>query len=79
MYFSLSLPDDPRVTLGSLPVNGLHAATSCNGPELDGTVKGTTHDACVIKLQTGDSVLVPSQCHHAVTSERPQLQVVTCA
>lgn len=65
------------MTLGSLPVDGFHTAASNDRPELDGAVQGAADDACVIELETGDSVLVPSQSHHTVASKRPHLQVVT--
>ena len=54
-------PDHSRVSLGVLPVDGADTGPVVDVPELEGTVQGPADDACRVKLQTGDGVLVSHQ------------------
>lgn len=54
-------PDHPCVSLGVLPVDGADTGPIVDVPELQGTVQGPADDACRVKLQTGDGVLMSHQ------------------
>lgn len=49
------------MSLGILPVDGADTSSIVDVPKLEGTVQGPADDACRVKLQTGDGVLMSHQ------------------
>lgn len=49
------------MSLSILPVDGADTSSIVDVPKLEGTVQGPADDACRVKLQTGDGVLMSHQ------------------